>query len=86
MAGNGGAVSCTGDLEGAKEAYTKSRPEYEQIEVLAGSFEDIDSDIDARAYAFDNGEAVEGVEDPVERGAHFQVRDQACRITPNRVA
>lgn len=66
---------CSGDLEQAKKAYTKSRPEYEQIEVLAGSFVDVDSDIDARAYAFDNGEAVEGVGDPVERGAHFQVGD-----------
>ncbi|GMH34438.1 hypothetical protein BSKO_02272 [Bryopsis sp. KO-2023] len=62
----------SGDLDAAKKAYIRSRPEYEQIEVLAGSFEGIDSDIDARAYAFDNGEAVKGVDNLFERGAHFQ--------------
>ena len=37
-----------------------SRPPYEQIEVLAGNFEQEDTDIDARPYAFDNGDLDEG--------------------------
>ena len=46
----------SGDLEVAKQAYIDSRPPYEQIEVLALNFEDTDTNIDARPYAFDNGE------------------------------
>jgi iron uptake system component EfeO len=46
-----------GDLDAAKMAYIAARPPYERIEVLAGSFEQEDSDIDARPYAFDEGEA-----------------------------
>lgn len=45
-----------GDVEDAIAAYKNSRPLYEQIEVLAGSFSDEDSDIDARPYAFERGE------------------------------
>ncbi|MDY6901724.1 MAG: EfeM/EfeO family lipoprotein [Cyanobacteriota bacterium] len=44
-----------GDVEAAKTAYVNSRPPYEQIEVLAGNFEQEDTDIDARPYAFDKG-------------------------------
>ncbi|MDC0833466.1 EfeM/EfeO family lipoprotein [Geitlerinema sp. CS-897] len=44
------------DLERARTAYVRSRPPYEQIEVLAASFEQTDSDIDARPYSFDGGE------------------------------
>lgn len=50
----------SGDLAAAQQAYIDSRPPYEQIEVLALNFEDTDTDIDARPYAFDNGEADEG--------------------------
>lgn len=46
----------TGDLNKAKNAYVESRPPYEQIEVLAASFPETDTDIDARAYAIDGGE------------------------------
>lgn len=46
----------SGDLEGARTAYLASRPPYEEIEVLAASFEGTDSDIDARPYSFDGGE------------------------------
>lgn len=53
------------DLAGAKRAYIESRPPYEQIEVLANSFEDSDRDIDARPYAFADGE-----EDTEFRGFH----------------
>lgn len=49
----------SGDLAAAQQAYIDSRPPYEQIEVLALNFEDTDTDIDARPYAFDNGEADE---------------------------
>mmetsp|Transcript_35809 Transcript_35809/g.102968 ORF Transcript_35809/g.102968 Transcript_35809/m.102968 type:complete len:384 (+) Transcript_35809:760-1911(+) len=46
-------------------AYELARPEYEQIETLAGCFEQEDSDIDARPYAFPLGE-----DDPDFRGSH----------------
>ncbi len=46
----------TGDLSKAKMAYVESRPPYEEIEVYAGSFEQEDTDIDARPYAIDGGE------------------------------
>lgn len=49
----------SGDLEGARTAYLASRPPYEEIEVLAASFEGTDSDIDARPYSFDEGETSE---------------------------
>lgn len=45
-----------GDLSGAIKNYVASRPYYEEIETLANSFENIDSDIDARPYAFEFGE------------------------------
>lgn len=48
------------DLEAAKQAYIDSRPPYEQIEVLALNFEQTDTNIDARPYAFDKGEEDEG--------------------------
>ncbi len=47
----------SGDVAKAKATCVESRPPYEQIEVLAASFEQTDSDIDARPYAFDEGEA-----------------------------
>jgi len=50
----------SGNLTAAQQAYVESRPPYEQIEVLALNFEDTDTDIDARPYAFDNGEEDEG--------------------------
>lgn len=40
-----------GEVEMAKDAYIKSRNEYEQIEVLAPGFSDIDCSIDCRACA-----------------------------------
>lgn len=46
----------SGDLARAKSAYVNSRPPYEEIEVLAASFEKEDTDIDARPYAIDGGE------------------------------
>jgi iron uptake system component EfeO len=55
----------TGNLEAAKQAYIDARPPYEEIEVFAGSFEQEDSDIDARPYAFEEGE-----ESPEFRGFH----------------
>ena len=63
-----------GDLDGAKEAYAKSRAFYERIEVAAGAFPDIDCDIDCRAYAFEFGEATNGVsaDDFSTPGAHFK--------------
>lgn len=48
-----------GDMQRARAAYVEARPPYEEIEVLAASFEQTDSDIDARPYAFDEGEASE---------------------------
>ncbi len=47
----------SGDVNRAKDAYVDSRPPYEEIEVLAASFEKEDTDIDARPYAIDGGEA-----------------------------
>ncbi|CAM9395479.1 unnamed protein product, partial [Chrysoparadoxa australica] len=38
----------TGDLAESRKAYAHSRAPYEQIEVLAGSFEDVDCNIDCR--------------------------------------
>jgi iron uptake system component EfeO len=49
-----------GDLSAARAAYETSRHEYEQIEVFANSFPQVDSDIDARPYSFDLGEVDEG--------------------------
>ena len=46
----------SGDIEEAKSAYVKSRPPYEEIETYAASFEQEDTDIDARPYAIDGGE------------------------------
>lgn len=46
-----------GDLEAVRDAYVEARPPYEEIEVFAASFEQEDSDIDARPYAFAEGEA-----------------------------
>lgn len=47
------------DLVVAQQAYIDARPPYEEIETLAASFEDSDSDIDARPYSFDGGETSE---------------------------
>ncbi|MGD1875256.1 MAG: EfeM/EfeO family lipoprotein [Mastigocoleus sp.] len=55
----------SGNMEAAKKAYVDSRPPYEQIEVLAGNFEQEDTDIDARPYAFEAGE-----EDEAFKGFH----------------
>jgi len=49
----------SGDLAQARAAYIASRPPYEEIEVLAASFAASDQDIDARPYAFENGETDE---------------------------
>lgn len=46
-----------GQLEEATDAYVDSRPPYEEIEVLAASFASTDEAIDARPYAFDDGES-----------------------------
>lgn len=46
----------SGDLEAAKQAYIATRPIYEQIEVLAVSFPDVDEALDAREYAYGQGE------------------------------
>lgn len=46
----------SGDLNAAKAAYATARPPYEEIEVHAGAFGEIDADVDARPYAFDGGE------------------------------
>ncbi|MGK7939599.1 MAG: EfeM/EfeO family lipoprotein [Crocosphaera sp.] len=46
----------TGNLSKAKLAYVESRPPYEEIEVYAGSFEQEDTDIDARPYSIEGGE------------------------------
>lgn len=48
-----------GSMEEVWAAYVAARPPYEEIEVLAASFEQTDSDIDARPYAFDEGESSE---------------------------
>ena len=50
------AAIATRDLAAAQRAYVDARPPYEEIETLAASFEDSDSDIDARPYSFDGGE------------------------------
>lgn len=55
----------SGDLKKAQAAYVESRPPYEEIETTALCFEDADSDIDARPYAFEGGET-----DPEFRGFH----------------
>lgn len=47
------------DLGWARSAYVEARPPYEEIEVLAASFEQTDFDIDARPYSFDDGESSE---------------------------
>lgn len=43
----------SGDERGAKDAYVESRYPYEEIEVLAASFEETDADIDARPFPGD---------------------------------
>jgi iron uptake system component EfeO len=55
----------SGNLVSAKDAYVRSRPPYEQIEVLAASFLDEDTNIDARPPALELGET-----DPEFRGFH----------------
>ncbi|BDA45954.1 probable iron uptake system component EfeO [Coccomyxa sp. Obi] len=62
----------SGDLAAAKAAYQKARPHYEEVEVLYEAFPDIDKDIDNRAYAYPNGEALCGSVDPFARGKEFQ--------------
>lgn len=49
----------------AEAAYVASRAPYEEIEVLAANFEEIDKAIDSRAYAHDLGDT-----DPGFRGFH----------------
>ena len=49
----------TGDRDLAEFAYEVARPPYEQIEVHAAAFPDIDADIDARPYAIEGGETSE---------------------------
>ena len=50
------AAIASGDLAAARQAYVDARPPYEEIETLAASFPQSDSDIDARPYSFDGGE------------------------------
>lgn len=75
------AAIASGDFEAARAAYGASRPPYEEIEVHAGAFADIDSDIDARAYAFAGGETSDGF-----KGFHrieallFRDRDLAAAL------
>jgi len=59
------AAIASGNVDAAKKAYIDSRPPYEEIETIAGSFEESDADIDARPYSFDGGET-----DPEFRGFH----------------
>jgi len=53
------AAIASGDQDAAEYAYEASRAPYEQIEVHAGTFEDIDFAIDARPYAVEGGETSE---------------------------
>jgi iron uptake system component EfeO len=53
------AAIASRDLVAARQAYVDARPPYEEIEVLAASFEQSDSDIDARPYSIDGGESSE---------------------------
>lgn len=46
----------SGDPLAARNAYAFARPPYEEIEVHAGAFPEIDADIDARPYVLDGGE------------------------------
>jgi iron uptake system component EfeO len=72
----------SGNFALAEAAYAASRPPYEEIEVHAGAFADIDTAIDARPYAFEGGEANEGF-----RGFHrvesllFRDRDLTAAVT-----
>ena len=63
------AAIASGDLERAKRAYVESRPPYEEIEVLAASFEESDSDIDARPWLPQGGGAYLCVRRPCGREA-----------------
>lgn len=51
-AANPGSLLCAA----AQRAYAASRPPYEQIEVLAGAFPELDSDIDARCCSSMRGD------------------------------
>ncbi len=51
------AALASGDQAQAEAAYINARPPYEEIEVLAADFEAEDTNIDARPYAFEAGEA-----------------------------
>jgi iron uptake system component EfeO len=64
----------SGNLATAKSQYGKSRAWYERIEVAAGAFGDTDCDIDCRAYAWEFGEASNGVskDDFSTPGAYFK--------------
>ncbi len=53
------------DRAAAEAAYIASRAPYEEIEVLAANFEEIDKAIDARAYAHELGDT-----DPAFKGFH----------------
>jgi iron uptake system component EfeO len=53
------------DRAAAEAAYIASRPPYEEIEVLAANFEEIDKAIDSRAYAHELGDS-----DPGFKGFH----------------
>lgn len=59
----------SGNLKATKAAYVDSRPPYEEIEVLAPSFPELDEAIDARPYTFETGE-----DDPNFRGFHVVER------------
>jgi len=55
----------SGDVLAAQDAYEAARPPYEEIEVHAWAFAEIDADLDARPYAFVGGES-----NPEFRGFH----------------
>ncbi len=72
----------SGDVLAAQQAYEAARPPYEEIEVHAWAFSEIDADIDARPYAFVGGET-----NPAFRGFHrieallYRDRDPAAALS-----
>ena len=65
LARNLTAAIRSGNVMAAQAAYEAARPPYEEIEVHAWAFADIDADLDARPYAFAGGES-----NPDFRGFH----------------
>lgn len=65
-------TSLKGNLKDTQEAYAVMRAPYESIETLAAAFPDLDSDIDARAYAFTDGGAFNNETEASESGVIFK--------------